>query len=357
MHAQETFAKLSDSIFFETASPQQAPLPGASSTTPGTEPAAAAAPLELTIAQLWVPSSLVWEAAGVNVTLASTTSADGRAMLAKLSLTDSSTRLSGEASPPLRLKLRVPSWIVASDSVISPAPTGGGLVPGSWARLDVTAAASAADNPAGGATRVVMVRFGMGAWLQHLNDNRPEYRGVYSIMYGPLLLAGLTTRDNELAADPSKVTEWVQLSQPNATAAATTMGAAVAGCGEANTTYLYRPGALNVGDDVQPPANATAAEAEAHCTALGSKCAGFTYHGPRDNTERAKVYYKSGSAGSNDPAWSTYLKPEPPPKTVGRVLRFVARGEDGKQIHLVPLQRIVDESYCTTFNISGGGLV
>lgn len=268
-------------------------------------------------------------------------------MLANITLTDSQ-RLTGGASPALRLKLRVPGWVVASDSVISPAPTGGGLIPGSWAQLDVPAAARGADDSAG-ATRLVTVRFGMRAWLQHLNDNRPEYSGVYSIMYGPLLLAGLTSRDNQLAADPSKVTEWLQLSLPNATA--NTMGAA--GCGEVNTTYLYRPGALNVGDDVQPPAKATAAEGEAHCTALGSKCAGFTYHGPRDNMERAKVYYKSESAGSDDPTWSTYLKPEPPPTPVGRVLRFVARGEDGKQFQLVPLQRIVDESYCTTFNVTG----
>ena len=64
------------------------------------------------------------------------------------------------------------------------------------------------------------------------------------------------------------------------------------------------------------------------------------------------MYYKSETAGSDDPAWSTYLKPEPPPAPVGRVLRFVAVGEDGKTFHLVPLQRIVDETYCTTFNIS-----
>lgn len=163
-------------------------------------------------------------------------------------------------------------------------------------------------------------------------------------MYGPLLLAGLTTRDNALLADPKQVTEWLKLIPPNASNGI--------GCTDHNTTYLYRPGALNKGGDVEPPSNATEAQAEAHCTSLGSKCSGFTYHGPKGSSKAALVYYKSETAGSDDPMWSTYLKPEPPPAPVGRVLRFVAKGKDGKVFHLIPLQRVVDETYCTTFNIS-----
>ncbi len=45
--------------------------------------------------------------------------------------------------------------------------------------------------------------------LERLNDVRPEFRNLYSILLGPFVMVGLTSFDNVLVADPAKVTDWI----------------------------------------------------------------------------------------------------------------------------------------------------
>ena len=69
-----------------------------------------------------------------------------------------------------------------------------------------------------------------------------------------------------------------------------------------------------------------------------------------------KVLFKSDTAANRsgwdlNHTWSTYTKVEPPPPNVGRVLQFTARGDDGIDYTLLPLNRIVDQVYTAHFNI------
>jgi hypothetical protein len=67
-------------------------------------------------------------------------------------------------------------------------------------------------------------------------------------------------------------------------------------------------GALTAGGDVDVR-NATVAEAEAHCVALQTRCAGFTFEGAPNASGVHKVYFKSSTSGVNgDANWSSFAK-------------------------------------------------
>jgi hypothetical protein len=56
---------------------------------------------------------------------------------------------------------------------------------------------------------VVELTLGMVPRLTPINDVRPEFASVSSIMLGPLVLTGITNETDELRADPARVAEWV----------------------------------------------------------------------------------------------------------------------------------------------------
>ena len=44
---------------------------------------------------------------------------------------------------------------------------------------------------------------------EHISDDRPTYMNLSAIMYGPLLLCGITTGENELVGDKEHLEDWV----------------------------------------------------------------------------------------------------------------------------------------------------
>ena len=333
----ETMAKLGDSIFFVDGS--------------------AAAP-RLTVAQ-YIASELAWHAGGSKVTMTAAYREDGSALTANVSFAGLSA---GAAAPPptLRVRLRVPKWAVASRSSVVVSRGAGGhggaavaICPGTW--LDLTVSS----------TDTVGIVFGMGPWLDRINDNRTDFASYYSVMWGPLVLSGITERANTLKASPGDIHNWLKVRErpgPVMEAAAAMQTPVVphdAGAARsiARPSYLWRQGALAAGDDLGT-LEGNVSSAEARCNSLGPQCTGFTYRGGRRLSEPTTMLLKSDTAANRsgwdmDKTWSTYLKVEPAPPPVGRVLAFVATGVDGRGFDLLPLNRIVDQNYTIYFNITG----
>ena len=140
------------------------------------------------------------------------------------------------------------------------------------------------------AKQVVHLSLGMGAWLQPINDNRTDYATVNAIMYGPLVLAALTLRENTLDADPARVTEWLQ-------PAPHLLQGEVGASAGAKLEYEWRVGALARGDDLGTVSNLTRGDAQAHCDSLGDNCTGFCYLGGRGLRGRATMMFKADTAG------------------------------------------------------------
>ena len=73
-------------------------------------------------------------------------------------------------------------------------------------------------------------RFGLYAYLEPLNDWRPQYESTFALLYGPKMLVGLTqTAEHTIRGSPADVRRWtnvthcgaagwtsVRLSAPNA---------------------------------------------------------------------------------------------------------------------------------------------
>jgi len=167
----ETFAKLSDTLYFE-------------STDNST----------LYVAQ-FVNSTLDWDG---KVKLTQTASFP-------VSLTGTSTfHISiSEDQDPFEIKIRVPAWATSGGTITldaaSPTPAG---PPGSWATVESTQFTSSSG--------LIEVHYPMGLWSNPLNDFHPEYNATMAFMYGPLVLAGVgVTTDifvphgNAFRANPS----------------------------------------------------------------------------------------------------------------------------------------------------------
>ena len=293
---------------------------------------------------------------------------------------------SSVAPPPYILRLRLPGWAVMEHSsiAVSHGDGSGGGVPvslpssggPSWVEIALKNSSSSSSSSSSSTARstahraaaaaataplptVVRARFGMGAWLSMINDNRSQYRTMATMMWGPLVLAGLTERNHSLCVDAAQVKQWLT---PDTGVAATAAAASAA-----SSRYLWRIGALAQGDDLGARNVTTLAQAEAHCDELGSACTGFTYAGPRvwpttllRPAGSIQVLFKADTAANRsgwdlDKTWSSWLKVEKASKPVGRVLEFTAKGQDGNSFTLRPLNRMVDESYAVYFNLTTAG--
>jgi hypothetical protein len=301
-----------------------------------------------------------------NVTMHAEMSADATALSVNISIAAPAT---GAGAPgrnltvPHILRLRLPGWAILEQTSITYTISGsvGAVVPvplpahhdgPSWVEI----ALNNITSPGGSLNRaavVVHALFGMGAWVSMINDNRPQYESMATIMWGPLVLAGLTERNNSLCVDAAKVKEWLT---PDNEAIAISSSVAAA----SSPRYLWRLGALAHGDDLGARNVSTLAQAEAHCDKLGSKCTGFTYAGPRtlpSTSPPLHVLFKADTAANRsgwdlDKTWSSWLKVEQEPIPVGRVLQFTAKGQDGHSFTFRPLNRMVDESYAVYFNLT-----
>ncbi|KAG9448455.1 hypothetical protein H6P81_008420 [Aristolochia fimbriata] len=159
--AIESFSKLGDSIYFE----EDAKIPG------------------LHIIQ-YVSSSLNWRSGKVQVTqmVENVTSWDS---YLKVQLTFSPTQGVGQQST---LNLRVPGWthsadgkaILNGEALSLPSPGSSLSVTRSWASDDT-----------------LTLQFPITLRTEYLNEERPEYRPLQAILYGPYLLAGFSEGDDD----------------------------------------------------------------------------------------------------------------------------------------------------------------
>ena len=194
----ESFSKLGDSIYFLDASAD-----AANKGMPA-----------LWVTQ-YVSSSVMWDEAGLNLTQKARYANDSSALLTRI------TMKAQQASPALTaqqraaklaraanstIRLRVPGWAVPAattielngKSVLGPDPP----LPGSF--VSISRAFADGDELA--------ASFGMAPHLVRIRDDRPEFATVYSIMYGPLLLAGLTTTPTFVfKAEPRELAQWLQV--------------------------------------------------------------------------------------------------------------------------------------------------
>ncbi|KAF8034680.1 hypothetical protein BT93_C0867 [Corymbia citriodora subsp. variegata] len=161
----ESFSKLGDSIYFE----EQGEVPS------------------LYIIQ-YVSSSLNWKAGGtvINQKIAPLSSGDP---YLRATITFSS-----EAAGPLStLNFRIPSWVSSAGAKAE--LNGKSLklpTPGNF--LDVKGKWSPSDK--------LTLQFPLNLQTEAIQDDRPEYASVHAILYGPYLLAGLTSADWEIKAKP-----------------------------------------------------------------------------------------------------------------------------------------------------------
>ncbi|XP_078432903.1 uncharacterized protein LOC144704362 [Wolffia australiana] len=161
----ESFSKLGDSIYFEQ---------GGGGTTPS-----------LYVIQ-YVSSSLNWKSAGVIV----------RQSVQPLSSLDSSLRVQFGFSPlkassqASELKLRIPSWTSREAKATLNGESLAVPPPGSF--LSVTRNWSGGDK--------LTLELPLSLRTEPIEDDRPGYSSKRAILFGPYLLAGLTSGDRRLKA-------------------------------------------------------------------------------------------------------------------------------------------------------------
>ena len=188
----EQFAKLGDSIYF----------------TEGIE--------QLWVAQ-YIPSTLSWAAKGLSVVMTSSlamalpTQRGARAepytatLTVNITLSSFLSRGPGPL-PALDLRVRVPGW-AARESAVRVRRRNSSMSE----HTPANGTFFAVPTPESGwlVGDVVELTLGMVPRLTPINDVRPEFASVSSIMLGPLVLTGITNETDELRADPARVAEWV----------------------------------------------------------------------------------------------------------------------------------------------------
>jgi len=103
-------------------------------------------------------------------------------------------------SSPLSLAIRVPYWATGQNSItINGTPFSGTIRPGTYATVSRTWAAG--DK--------VEIFFPQSIRFEHIDDNRSQWSGVGAIMYGGILLAGVSNSDS-LTGDPAQISTWVR---------------------------------------------------------------------------------------------------------------------------------------------------
>lgn len=167
----ESFSKLGDSIYFEEK---------------GATPA-------LSIIQ-YIPSTFNWKTAGLTVTqqLKPLSSSDLHLQVS-LSI---SVKTNGQSAT---LNVRIPTWSSANGSKATLNDKDLGLVtPGSL--LSVTKQWNSGDY--------LSLQFPIGLRTEAIKDDRPEYASLQAILFGPFVLAGLSSGDWDAKAG-STVSEWI----------------------------------------------------------------------------------------------------------------------------------------------------
>lgn len=172
----ESFSKLGDSIYFE----EHGEVPG------------------IYIIQ-YIPSSLAWKSGQVmiNQSLDPVSSQDN---LLRVTLTVSSNQSS--SSLQSTINLRVPSWVHANGA--SAFLNGKALsVPPPGNFLSLTRTWSSHDK--------ITLDLPMSLRVEAIKDDRPEYSSVKAVLYGPYLLAGLSSGDWDVKArtPSSSSPDWV----------------------------------------------------------------------------------------------------------------------------------------------------
>ena len=94
----------------------------------------------------------------------------------------------GAAAPQLALRLRVPGWLpkaCAGCVLLNGKPVGGAAAPGTYLRVPPPSARGWSDGDA------LELRFAPALWTDPLNDYHAEHNATLAFMYGPLVLAGV----------------------------------------------------------------------------------------------------------------------------------------------------------------------
>jgi hypothetical protein len=160
----------------------------------------------------------------------------------------------GESNPALRgtaasatstsefsLSVRVPAWAVAANSHISVngvAVAASAIIPGSYWTSEKQVWVDG---------DTVKAYFDMALSFEQLNDPRPQWMGVGSILYGPLLLAALSDSDS-LPGDVSSAAamkEWIKQDKLAADHGQLIFHATDSDCGGPNETSSAATGAID----------------------------------------------------------------------------------------------------------------
>ncbi|XP_062223810.1 uncharacterized protein LOC133922468 [Phragmites australis] len=169
----ESFSKLGDSIYFEEK---------------GDTPA-------LNIIQ-YIPSTFNWKAAGLNVTqqIKPLSSSD---LYLQVSLSISTKTNSQSA----KLNVRIPSWTATDGAKATLNDKDLGLIsPGSF--LSVTKQWNSGDH--------LLLQFPISLTTEAIKDDRVEYASLHAVLFGPFVLAGLSSGDwNAKAGNVSAVSDWI----------------------------------------------------------------------------------------------------------------------------------------------------
>lgn len=174
----ESFSKLGDSVYFEEK---------------GDTPS-------LNIIQ-YIPSTFNWKAAGLTVTQQIKTLSSSDLYL-QISLSIYAVTKSQSA----KLNVRIPSWTFSDGAGATLNDKDlGSIYPGTF--LSVTKQWNSEDH--------LSLRFPIRLQTERIKDDRPEYASLQAVLFGPFVLAGLSTGDwDAKAGNSSTISDWITAVPP-----------------------------------------------------------------------------------------------------------------------------------------------
>ena len=186
--AVESFGKLGDSIYFHDD-------------TAGAE--------QMWIVQ-YVSSVVLWKDAGVNVTQSVSYSYGADAVSMRVKVTVGELGLNEQSQPAAgastaTINLRIPGWAVVASSSVE--LNGEPLVKAGTAKNGTFLQIKSAFKPGD----VITANYGMEPRWVKLNDARPAYDTVGSIIIGPYALVALSDGDYAIKAELSDLKSWLKL--------------------------------------------------------------------------------------------------------------------------------------------------
>ncbi|KAL6888835.1 hypothetical protein ACP4OV_009861 [Aristida adscensionis] len=167
----ESFSKLGDSIYFE----EKGDIPA------------------LNVIQ-YIPSTFNWKTTGLTVTQKTKTLSSSDQYL-EISLSISAKTNSQSAA----LKVRIPSWSPGSAKATLNDKDLGSVTPGSF--LSITKQWNSVDH--------LLLQIPIGLRTEAIKDDRPEYASLQAVLFGPFVLAGLSTGDWDAKGGSATVSEWI----------------------------------------------------------------------------------------------------------------------------------------------------